>query len=160
MHRSDTLTATLDAIFGRLRTDGRPTTDQYFASIAQIVATRSTCPRAQVGCVLVRDGYQLVSGYNGAPRHQAHCFDVGCLMENNHCVRALHAEQNAIIQAAYEGVSIRGATVYVTHRPCVLCANMLINLEVKRIVYLKEYAPFDNGEFLKIAGVNVERIEL
>ena len=158
MHRSDTLTATLDAIFGRLRTDGRPTTDQYFASIAQIVATRSTCPRAQVGCVLVRDKRLLTTGYNGACSGLDSCLDAGCMVVDGHCLRSVHAEANAIIQAALHGVTTAGSTAFVTHHPCVHCEKMLINAGVVRVVYVNEYQ--NGGEFFKAAGVNAERIEL
>lgn len=138
----------------------RPSWDNYFAQAALHAATRSTCPRAQVGCVMVHDNLALVTGFNGAPRGMDHCTDVGCLIENNHCIRSLHAEQNAIIQAARTGVSLVGATAFVTHHPCALCANMLINVGVVRVVYLNMYPPADGGEFLRQAGVIVERIEL
>lgn len=138
----------------------RPPWDRYWIDIAHLVATRATCPRAQVGCVLVRDNQQLTSGYNGSPRHLDHCIDVGCLIRDGHCVRCLHAEQNAIIQAALHGVSTQGATCFVTHYPCILCAKMLINAGVQRVVYVVEYAPLDGAMFFEAAGIVVERLEL
>jgi dCMP deaminase len=93
----------------------RPSWDEYFMGIAFAVAQRSTCDRAHVGAIIVRDKRILTTGYNGAPRGLPHCTEVGHLMINNHCVRTLHAEQNAIIQAALHGVSVEGGTIYVTH---------------------------------------------
>ena len=103
------------------------------------VARRSTCPRAAVGAVLVRDKRILTTGYNGAPRGLPHCTDAGCLMVNGHCVRTLHAEQNAIIQGALHGVDVSGSTLYVTHQPCLTCAKMIINAGIVEVVYENEY---------------------
>lgn len=158
MHRPDTLTSTLDAMFGRPQTDNRPSWDEYFVGIAQHVATRSTCPRASVGCVLVRDKRLLTTGYNGACSHLASCQEIGCLIVDGHCLRSVHAEANAIIQAALHGVTTAGATAYVTHHPCIHCEKMLINAGVARVVYLNEYQ--NGGEFFMAAGVDVERIGL
>lgn len=138
----------------------RPSWDQYWMESAVHTSARATCPRASVGCVMVRDNFQLVQGFNGSPRGAPHCTDVGCLLESNHCIRSLHGEQNAIIQAARTGVSLLGATCFVTHHPCALCANMLINVGVIRVVYLNMYPPADGGEFLRQAGIVVERLEL
>ena len=99
----------------------RPSWDEYFMNIALEVARRSTCPRAQVGAIIVRDKRILTTGYNGAPSGLPHCTEVGCLMRGGHCVRTLHAEQNAIIQGALHGVSVKGGTIYVTHQPCLIC---------------------------------------
>ncbi|MBC7225275.1 MAG: cytidine/deoxycytidylate deaminase family protein [Anaerolineae bacterium] len=135
----------------------RPSWDQYFMEIAQQVARRSTCPRAQVGAIIVRDRRILTTGYNGAPMGLPHCSDVGCIIVDGHCVRAVHAEQNAIIQAAYHGVSVAGGTIYVTHQPCQTCAKMIINAGIKRVVYAGEY-PDDLGRtFLLEAGVALNR---
>lgn len=158
--RTYQLTTQIARLFNEQPKDNRPSWDVYFAEDALHVATRSTCPRARVGCVLVRDNHRLVSGYNGASRSLQHCTDVGCLMHGNHCVRACHAEQNALATAAKLGISIDGATCYCTHRPCTTCANMLINAGIVRVVYLNEYTPADGGEFFRAAGVAVERIEL
>lgn len=138
----------------------RPTWDEYFMQKAVHAATRATCPRLSVGCVIVRDKHTLVDGYNGAAEGLPHCIDVGCLMDGGHCVRSEHAERNAINQAAREGINVQGATCYVTHFPCTRCANMLINVRIARVVYLYDYEPVDGGEFLRMAGVQVERMML
>ena len=117
----------------------RPSWESYFMEIAQVVATRSTCLRRQVGAVLVKDRQLLSTGYNGVPRGLVHCTERGCLREQrgipsgerHELCRGLHAEQNAIIQAAYHGVSIQGAELYCTHQPCVLCAKMLVNAGIR-----------------------------
>jgi len=94
---------------------GRPTWNQYFAELATLTAARSTCPRASVGCVLVKDNRVVSTGYNGSAPGMPHCTDVGCFTEHNHCIRTIHAEVNAIAQAARTGVTTEGATAYVTH---------------------------------------------
>ena len=131
----------------------RPSWDEYFLQIAFTVAQRSTCDRAHVGCVLVRDRRILTTGYNGAPAGLPHCDDVGHLLEDGHCVRTLHAEQNALIQAALHGVGTEGATAYVTHQPCLTCAKMLINAGVRRVVYAGNYPDDYSRQFLVAAGV-------
>ena len=98
---------------------GRPGWDEYFMEIARTVATRATCPRASVGAVLTREHRILTTGYNGAPRGVAHCLEVGCMIVDGHCLRATHAEANAIVQGALHGVALAGATAYCTHQPCV-----------------------------------------
>lgn len=116
-------------------------------SIAKVVATRSTCLRRQVGAVIVKEERIVATGYNGAPRGLPHCLELGCLREKlgipsgerQELCRGLHAEQNAIIQAAYHGISISGGTLYCTHQPCITCAKMLINAGIKRIVYAGDY---------------------
>jgi len=137
----------------------RPTWNEYFMNIAQEVAQRSTCERAQVGAVIVGDKRILTTGYNGSPRGLAHCSDVGCLMDNGHCVRTLHAEQNAIIQAALHGVITEGATIYVTHQPCFNCAKTIINAGISEIVYDKEYKDDRSLEFLNQAGVKITALQ-
>lgn len=117
----------------------RPDWDSYFLKIAFAVSERSTCDRAFVGCVLVLDKRILTTGFNGSPSGQPHCDDVGHLLVEGHCVRTIHAETNAIIQAALHGVSTRGATCYVTHFPCLNCAKVLINAGITRLVYAVEY---------------------
>jgi dCMP deaminase len=125
----------------------RPSWDDYFMDITQRVATRSTCLRRSVGAVIVRDKRILSTGYNGAPRGLAHCAEVGCLREKMgipsgqrpELCRGLHAEQNAIIQAALYGTPIEGSTLYCTTQPCVICAKMLINAGIVRIVYANPY---------------------
>lgn len=141
----------------------RPSWDEYFMKIAREVATRSTCLRRHVGAVLVKDKRILSTGYNGAPSGLRHCADVGCLREelnvlsgeNQELCRGLHAEQNAIIQAALHGVPIVDATLYSTHKPCVLCSKMLINAGVKAIHCLEGYPDELADKMLKEAGVRV-----
>jgi dCMP deaminase len=138
----------------------RPDWDTYFMKIAHDVAARSTCDRADVGTVLVREKRILTTGFNGSPAGLPHCDEIGHLIVDGHCVRTIHAEANAIIQAALHGVSSKGATCYVTHFPCLSCAKMLINAGIIRIVYDNEYRIDDNTlQFLQIAGVEVVRIE-
>jgi len=136
----------------------RPTWDEYFSHLATVVATRSTCPRLAVGCVLVRDNRILATGYNGSISGQDHCSDVGCLMVGGHCVRALHSEQNAIIQAALHGISTRSATCYCTHFPCVVCAKMLINAGVERLVYINDYTNAAGDSFFKWAKIQIDKV--
>jgi dCMP deaminase len=135
----------------------RPGWDDYFMQIARTVATRATCPRASVGCVLTRDRRILTTGYNGAPRGVPHCTDVGCLVVHDHCQRATHAEANAIVQAALHGVSIAGATAYCTHEPCVNCSKLLISAGVCRIVFQTAYPDPIASELLAQAHVDVEQ---
>lgn len=125
----------------------RPSWEEYLIQIAQLVATRSTCLRRKVGAILVKNKRILSTGYNGAPGKVAHCAETGCLRdklkippgERQEICRGVHAEQNAIIQAALYGISIKGAVLYSTHQPCVTCAKMLINTGVKKIIFQGEY---------------------
>ena len=142
----------------------RPSLDEYFMEIASVVATRSTCLRHHVGAVLVREKRILSTGYNGAPTGISHCFEVGCRRENvesgyrHELCRAVHAEQNAIIQAAIHGVSTSGATLYCTHQPCILCAKIIINSQIRRVVYGNPYPDDEALRFLEEAGVEVTMI--
>ncbi len=144
--------------------DERPTVDEYFMEIAEVVAKRSTCLRNHVGAVIVRDKRILSTGYNGAPRNLEHCLDIGCMREQQNIAsgtrheicRAVHAEQNAIIQSALHGVSIEDATLYCTHQPCILCAKMIINSKVKRVVFANNYPDTEALRFFKSAGVEVK----
>ena len=146
----------------------RATWDEYFLQLARQAATRSTCLRRQVGALLVRDRRVLATGYNGAPRGVAHCLDVGCLRaelgipsgERHELCRAIHAEQNAVIQAAVHGVAIEGATLYATHQPCVLCAKMLINCGVREIHYVEGYPDDLSVAMFAEAGVTVVKEDL
>jgi dCMP deaminase len=126
--------------------------------IARDVATRSTCLRRHVGAVVVRDRRILSTGYNGSPPGQPHCTEVGCLLEDGKCIRTLHAEQNALIQAALHGVSTAGATLYCTCRPCHVCARMIVGAGIERLVFS---GPSPEGwalEVLTAAGVALVRI--
>lgn len=131
----------------------RPGWDEYFMQIARTVATRATCPRLSVGAVLVREHRILTTGYNGAPRGVAHCSEAGCLLVNDHCMRATHAEANAIVQGALHGVSLEGSTAYCTHQPCVNCSKLLISAGVAKIVYDVAYPDPIAAELLGEAGV-------
>jgi dCMP deaminase len=125
----------------------RPSYDEYFMKMAYLAASRSTCLRRHVGAVLVKDKHVLSTGYNGPPKGLKHCDETGCLRqrlnvpsgERHEICRGLHAEQNAIIQAAVFGVSIKDSFLYVTNTPCVVCAKMLINAGVKEIIYDGDY---------------------
>jgi dCMP deaminase len=121
--------------------------------IARTVATRATCPRASVGAVLVREHRILTTGYNGAPRGVTHCTEAGCIMIADHCVRATHAEANAIVQGALHGVGLQHATAYCTHQPCVNCSKLLISAGVVKIVYDEAYPDPVASELLAEAGV-------
>jgi len=142
----------------------RPSWDAYFMMIAADVARRSTCLRRHVGAILVVERRLLATGYNGAPSGVPHCCEVGCLRdemdvpsgERHELCRGLHAEQNAIIQAAKHGVRIDGATLYTTHHPCSICAKMAINAGVVQIVCREDY-PDDLGkQMLALGGVELE----
>ena len=133
----------------------RPGWDEYFLQIARTVATRATCPRASVGCVLTREHRILTTGYNGAPRGVAHCGEVGCMIVHDHCQRAVHAEANAIVQGALHGVGLAGATAYCTHEPCVNCSKLLISAGVERIVFDTPYPDPIASALLAEAGVEI-----
>jgi len=139
----------------------RPNLDQYFMEIATVVAKRSTCLRNQVGALFVRNKRILTTGYNGAPSGLDHCDVVGCARDgvasgtHHELWRAVHAEQNAIIQAALHGISIEGATLYCTHQPCILCAKMMINARIAKVVYQQSYPDKTALDFLKQAGIEV-----
>jgi len=143
----------------------RPSSDEYFMEIASVVAKRSTCLRNQVGALFVRNKRILTTGYNGAPSGLEHCDVVGCAREGvasgtrHELCRAVHAEQNAIIQAALHGISIEGATLYCTHQPCILCAKMMINARVIKVVYRQSYPDVTALDFLQQAGIEVARVK-
>ena len=146
----------------------RPDWDQYFMEITFVVAKRSTCLRRQVGAILVKNKHILATGYNGAPKRIPHCAEIGCLRqqlgipsgERHELCRALHAEQNAIIQAASLGISMEGSTLYCTTAPCSLCAKMLINAGVVRVVFDGSYPDERAMEFFRQAGVEVQQLSL
>jgi len=138
--------------------DTRPSWDEYFMRIAAEVAQRSTCTRANVGAVVTKDKRILTTGYNGAPRGLPHCLEVGCLMVDGHCVRTIHAEQNALLQGALHGVALAGGTLYVTHQPCLNCAKMIINAGIVRVVFTQAYLDPIAEEFLREARVEMVRM--
>jgi dCMP deaminase len=145
----------------------RPSWEEYFTDITHLVAKRSTCLRRHVGAVLVKDKKILATGYNGSPSGLEHCLDIGCLREKlsipsgerHELCRGLHAEQNAIIQAAYHGVQIRGATLYCTNHPCIICSKMIINAGIQRIIYEEGYADALAKQMLKESKVKVEKFD-
>jgi dCMP deaminase len=145
---------------------GRPSWDQYFMDIVELVGKRSTCLRRTVGAVLVKDKRILTTGYNGPPMGIRHCSETGCLRdqleipsgERHELCRGLHAEQNAIIQAAFHGVTIQNAVLYCTNLPCIICSKMLINAGIGEIVYREGYADKLAEDMLKEANIEVRKI--
>ena len=147
----------------------RPSWHQYFLTITRQVAERSTCTRAKVGAVIVRDKSILATGYNGAPSGLPHCLDVGCLVyvsqtpsgeTEQNCWRTIHAEINAIAQAARNGAGIRDASIYITHSPCFHCLKTLVNTGIKNIYYEKPYKLASLDEILRYTDVRLEQVEL
>ena len=140
---------------------------QYFMNITRLVAERSTCSRRKVGAVAVKNKRILATGYNGAPAGLTHCLDIGCLREKlgipssqrHELCRALHAEQNVIIQAAMHGVSIEGADIYCTTQPCILCAKMLINCRIRAIYFAEGYPDEMSRDMLEEARIPFSRLE-
>jgi len=143
----------------------RPSWDAYFMDITFLVAKRSTCLRRAVGALVVKNKRILSTGYNGAPTGIKHCSEAGCLREElnvasgekHELCRGIHAEQNAIIQAAFHGVGIKGATLFCTNLPCSICAKMIINAGIKKICYHSGYADAISKEMLDAAGLEVEK---
>lgn len=145
----------------------RPSWDEYFMNIVELIKERSTCLRRQVGAMIVKDKRILTTGYNGAPAGCAHCEELGCMRESlkipsgerHELCRASHAEQNAIVQAAMYGVAIKDSTIYVTAQPCVICSKLIINSGIKRVVYKGEYPDELSLQLLEEAKIQVNRIE-
>ena len=145
------------------RVTQRPSWDTYFMNITTLVAQRSTCTRRAVGAIIVKDKRILSTGYNGAPSGIRHCLEVGCLRESlqvpsgerHELCRGIHAEQNAIIQAAYHGVSVKDALLYCTNQPCAICAKMIINAGIKKIYYQSGYTDALAQEMLTEAGIDL-----
>lgn len=143
----------------------RPGWNEYFMEIAHVVKRRSTCIRRQIGAVIVKDNRILTTGYNGPPPGMKHCDEVGCLRkqlnvpsgERHELCRALHAEQNAIIQAAKSGVEVDGAVIYVTTQPCMICAKLIVASGIKKIVYEGDYPDELSLSFIEEAGVEIVR---
>ncbi len=141
--------------------------DEYFLKIASVVAERSTCRRHHVGAVAVRDKRILTTGYNGAASGVKDCLELGCLRDENdipsgerhEICRAIHAEQNAVIQGSLHGVSLEGATIYCTHTPCILCAKILVNAKIERFVSYSDYADDSFINLFKEAGISFEKKE-
>ena len=151
-----------------IMTDNRPSWDEYFTTLAKQVSTRTTCTRRAVGAVIVKEHRILATGYNGVPRGMAHCGEVGCLREKmgvpsgqrQEICRGLHAEQNAIIQAARYGIDISGSKIYITTQPCITCAKMLINAGITEIIYANPYPDELSLGMLDEAGISYRVFEL
>ncbi|MEI7589834.1 MAG: cytidine/deoxycytidylate deaminase family protein [Deltaproteobacteria bacterium] len=145
----------------------RPSWDEYFMDIVALVSRRSTCLRREVGALLIKDKRVLSTGYNGAPSGIKHCFEVGCVREQlkipsgerHELCRGLHAEQNAIIQAAFHGVSVNGSILYCTNLPCIICAKMIVNSGIKKIVIGDDYSDDFSETILAEAGVEIVRFD-
>jgi len=145
----------------------RPSWENYFMDIAVLVATRSTCMRRSVGAVIVKDKRILSTGYNGAPSGLSHCLEIGCMRENlniasgqrHELCRGIHAEQNAVIQAAYHGVSVKGSALYCTNLPCSICTKMIINAGICRIFYKEGYADDLSLAMLDEAKIDVIEVK-
>jgi len=137
----------------------RPTWDEYFLKMAEVVATRATCDRKHVGAVIVRDNHPIATGYNGSPPGLAHCDEVGHLLREvdgrMSCFRTTHAEQNAVNTAARFGHRTEGATIYVTAQPCLNCAKAIITAGIRRVVWAEGYPDAQSLEFLEAAGVEM-----
>ncbi|MDR2976443.1 MAG: cytidine/deoxycytidylate deaminase family protein [Streptococcaceae bacterium] len=139
----------------------RPTLDQYFMEIAQLTSSRGTCDRRFVGALVVKDRHVIATGYNGSVSGDVHCDQVGHKMENGHCIRTVHAEQNALIQCAKYGESTLNTSLYVTDFPCLICTKLIIQAGVNEIIYGREYGDTDYAkELLAGAGIRVRQYEL
>ena len=133
---------------------------EYFMNIARQVATRATCDRKHVGAVIVRDKTILSTGYNGSIRGAPHCTDVGCLMDNHHCIRTVHAEANALVQAARHGVRLEGSEIYVTASPCFNCFKLIANSGIRTVYYGEFYRDDRVLQFAHDAGIQMVHLGL
>jgi dCMP deaminase len=143
-----------------MKNEKRQSWDQYFMNIARMVSTRSTCPRKSVGAVIVRENGILATGYNGSMAGAPHCTDVGCMMENGHCIATIHAEANAVIHAAKHGVNLNGGILYVTASPCWNCFKMIVNSGIKTICYGEFYRDERTIEWAKKLNINLKHSPL
>jgi len=128
--------------------------DEYFIEVTKLISRRSTCPRFRTGAIIVKDNKIIASGYNGAPKKLPHCDDIGCLIVNGHCIRTIHAEQNALLQA---GQRAEGGTMYCIAIPCPICFKMIIQSGIKRIVYIDAYKKDDSNYWIENGGVEIEQ---
>ena len=145
----------------------RPSWDQYFMQICHVAAQRSTCTRAAVGAVIVKDRTILATGYNGAPAGHPHCSEVGCLVYTStnpdgeveeNCFRTIHAEINAIAQAARHGVSIGDSSIYITHSPCIHCLKVIVNTGIRRVCYTKPYKLHNIEPMVERSGLELIQV--
>ena len=145
----------------------RPSWDEYYMEVAETIKKRSTCLRRQVGAILVMNNRILTTGYNGSPAGLRHCDEMGCMRndldvpsgERHELCRGLHAEQNAIIQGAVHGVKIEGSYLYVTHKPCVVCAKMIVNAGIKKIIFRGDYPDSLSENILKEGQINLTKFD-
>ncbi len=148
--------------------DKRPSWQQYFMQMAHLASSRSTCLRRTVGAALVRDNQLIATGYNGSPKGIPHCAETGCLREQqgvpsgekHELCRGVHAEQNAIIQAAINGSSTRGAALYCTHQPCSICARLIINAEIKTVYVSETYPDALAEQLFREAGIELFQLDM
>lgn len=138
----------------------RPSWDNYFLKLAMLVSERSTCPRMHCGCVLVKDRRILSTGYNGSVPGSPHCDEVGCQIVENHCVRTIHAEMNALIQCSLHGVSTKGSSAYVTNMPCNYCSKALIAAGIEEVIVFSDYAGTLASEFFASAGIEIRMLPM
>ncbi len=144
----------------------RPSWDEYFMKMTSLVAERSTCLRHHVGAIIVKEKRVLTTGYNGAAKGVKDCFELGCLRDElgiesgtrHEICRAIHAEQNTIIQAGVHGINISNSTMYCTHTPCMICAKMIVNAGIKEVISYHDYADEEARKFLKEAGVKLRKV--
>lgn len=133
--------------------------NEYFTQLLNVIKERSTCERLKVGALIVKENRVIATGYNGAVNKMEHCTDVGCMMDNGHCIRTVHAEMNAITQCAKLGVATEGATMYVTHFPCIYCTKHIIQAGIKEIRYMHDYKDDERAiKLLKDSGVSIVKI--
>ncbi|GAD17465.1 ComE operon protein 2 [Lentilactobacillus otakiensis DSM 19908 = JCM 15040] len=146
---------------GGIQMDKRIKWDQYFMMQAVLLASRSTCERLSVGAVIVRDKRIIAGGYNGSVAGDDHCIDVGCYLEDGHCVRTIHAEMNAILQCAKFGESTDNAEIYVTDFPCLQCTKMLLQAGITKINYLRNYHNNDYAQkLISLKNIELNKIKL
>ena len=143
-----------------MRKNKRPSWDEYFLKLAMLASERSTCPRMHCGCVFVRDKFVLATGYNGSLPGHPHCEEIGCLVVDNHCVRTNHAEMNALTQAAIHGVTLKGATAYITNMSCTTCAKALIASGIVRVVVFSDFHDTLATQFYSSSGVEIIKSEM
>ena len=135
----------------------RPDWDEYFLKLAMLASERATCPRMHCGCVLVKNKNVIASGYNGSIPGDEHCEDIGCLIVDNHCVRTVHAEMNALIQAAKRGHAVEGSTAYVTNMPCTTCSKALVTAGINRVVVFSDFHDTLAVDFFRKGNVKIDK---
>lgn len=143
------------------KTTKRPSWNEFFMAQSRLVSERSTCSRLSVGATIVKDNRVIANGYNGSVSGDEHCIDVGCHVIDNHCVRTIHAEMNALLQCAKYGTETKGAVIYVTHFPCLNCTKSLIQAGITKIYYGEDYRNNDYAiQLLMSAGIATQHIDV